>query len=301
MNKQYITSLLLPVALVLGSTQPASAAPLSRVAKGGICYGYANKAISQNRENIRLDCGYSGGFHSNLSRHYNWCMESDANTRTDLRRLTKSHTEGRASQLEKCKTLRTRRAIIDAVPPLVVPGATAAPLAVPVATAIATEKTRKCDEYAKAAVKQSEQGAKLKCGFFGSEWNSVHQVHYDWCLAGDNVNNIQQHTNIRNKKLKRCGKKAKKEDREKLLIGIGGVILGAIANNAFNSSNNSAPSNGSNSTPSYDSNSNPSYSNNGQAGDHTGWCSSRYRSYRVSDNTFQPYVGPRRQCNSPYN
>ena len=33
---------------------------------------------------------------------------------------------------------------------------------------------------------------------------------------------------------------------------------------------------------------------------HIDWCYARYRSYRASDNTFQPYNGPRRQCVSPY-
>lgn len=33
---------------------------------------------------------------------------------------------------------------------------------------------------------------------------------------------------------------------------------------------------------------------------HVEWCYDRYRSYRASDNTFQPNNGPRRQCNSPY-
>ncbi|SFZ82444.1 BA14K-like protein [Devosia enhydra] len=33
---------------------------------------------------------------------------------------------------------------------------------------------------------------------------------------------------------------------------------------------------------------------------HVAWCSDRYRSYRASDNTFQPYNGPRQQCISPY-
>nr|WP_245412371.1 BA14K family protein [Notoacmeibacter ruber] len=33
---------------------------------------------------------------------------------------------------------------------------------------------------------------------------------------------------------------------------------------------------------------------------HYRWCDNRYRSYRASDNTFQPYNGPRRQCYSPY-
>ena len=32
---------------------------------------------------------------------------------------------------------------------------------------------------------------------------------------------------------------------------------------------------------------------------HLDWCYSRYRSYRASDNSFQPNYGPRRQCISP--
>lgn len=35
-------------------------------------------------------------------------------------------------------------------------------------------------------------------------------------------------------------------------------------------------------------------------GSHVQWCYDHYRSYRASDNTFQPNNGPRRQCNSPY-
>ena len=33
---------------------------------------------------------------------------------------------------------------------------------------------------------------------------------------------------------------------------------------------------------------------------HFQWCYDKYRSYRSSDNTFQPYNGPRQQCYSPY-
>jgi len=29
------------------------------------------------------------------------------------------------------------------------------------------------------------------------------------------------------------------------------------------------------------------------------WCAARYRSYRASDNTFQPFDGPRRECVGP--
>jgi hypothetical protein len=38
----------------------------------------------------------------------------------------------------------------------------------------------------------------------------------------------------------------------------------------------------------------------GGGSSHVEWCYDRYRSYRASDNTFQPYNGPRRQCYSPY-
>ncbi|MBP2237114.1 hypothetical protein J2Z31_003628 [Sinorhizobium kostiense] len=34
---------------------------------------------------------------------------------------------------------------------------------------------------------------------------------------------------------------------------------------------------------------------------HLLWCRERYISYRAYDNTFQPFEGPRRPCNSPYN
>lgn len=54
----------------------------------------------------------------------------------------------------------------------------------------------------------------------------------------------------------------------------GAIISGAIANDAP-----------------------PAYSG-GDA--HVRYCYNRYRSYRASDNTFQPYNGPRQQCISPY-
>ena len=41
--------------------------------------------------------------------------------------------------------------------------------------------------------------------------------------------------------------------------------------------------------------------NNNRGGSaHVEWCYDRYRSYRASDNTFQPNYGGRRHCNSPY-
>jgi hypothetical protein len=36
-----------------------------------------------------------------------------------------------------------------------------------------------------------------------------------------------------------------------------------------------------------------------RASSHVQWCADRYKTYRASDNTYQPTSGPRRQCVSP--
>ena len=45
----------------------------------------------------------------------------------------------------------------------------------------------------------------------------------------------------------------------------------------------------------------PVYRSRGGSSAHIEWCLDHYRSYRMSDDTFQPYRGGRRYCNSPYN
>lgn len=39
---------------------------------------------------------------------------------------------------------------------------------------------------------------------------------------------------------------------------------------------------------------------NANNNNHTYWCSNQYRSYRASDNSYQPFTGGRQSCNSPY-
>jgi hypothetical protein len=38
----------------------------------------------------------------------------------------------------------------------------------------------------------------------------------------------------------------------------------------------------------------------GLSAEHVEWCQNRWRSYRLPDNSYQPYHGPRRVCVSPY-
>lgn len=40
-------------------------------------------------------------------------------------------------------------------------------------------------------------------------------------------------------------------------------------------------------------------SSSGSSSSHVAWCENHYRSYRVSDDTYQPYNGPRQRCVSP--
>ena len=225
--------------------------------KKQLCSDYANTAIKQNKRAIKNRCGFNGPrWSSNFNGHYKWCM------RGNNLKFTKQATADRKNDIKTCKQF-----IVGNVLPMPMPNMT---------------KLALCDGYAKTAVKQSKQAAKLKCGFWGTKWNSSHKVHYDWCLAGNNSIKSRQHTQDRNRDLKQCGKDAKKEDKEKLITAIGGFLIGAIIGNQLGG-DSSQPQN-----------------NQNTGGDHTNWCYNRYRSYRASDNTFQPYNGPRRQCISPY-
>lgn len=60
---------------------------------------------------------------------------------------------------------------------------------------------------------------------------------------------------------------------------IGGLAAGAIIGSMANSQ---------------------SSSNNLPRNYHVEWCLNKYRSYDVRSDTFQPYNGPRKRCNSPY-
>ncbi|WP_127753005.1 BA14K family protein [Devosia sp. 1566] len=61
---------------------------------------------------------------------------------------------------------------------------------------------------------------------------------------------------------------------------IAGAIIGGAISNQNNNNSNSGPVR--------------------ITREHLRWCESQYRSYRASDNTFQPFNGPRQQCVSPY-
>lgn len=69
-------------------------------------------------------------------------------------------------------------------------------------------------------------------------------------------------------------------ERDGYWYPLAAFAVGAIIGGAVNGNNNRAA---------------PAY-----GGSHTDWCANRWRSYRVSDNSYQPSNGPRRECVSPY-
>ncbi|MEH6727285.1 MAG: BA14K family protein [Hyphomicrobiales bacterium] len=44
----------------------------------------------------------------------------------------------------------------------------------------------------------------------------------------------------------------------------------------------------------------PRYNRSRQGSAHVDWCDNRYRSYDIYTDTFQPYKGGRKRCNSPF-
>lgn len=68
------------------------------------CIVYARKAVAQQRENLRLGCGYWGfAWHENEDRHYNWC--------NGLRNFGTAQQEDykRAAALAKCRKRKMGR------------------------------------------------------------------------------------------------------------------------------------------------------------------------------------------------
>jgi len=64
------------------------------------CNQYANAAVNQNKQAIGLGCGYrGGGWQSNHSRHFNWCMGAKK------KRVDYEHNV-RVKLLNKCKSKR---------------------------------------------------------------------------------------------------------------------------------------------------------------------------------------------------
>lgn len=106
------------------------------------CDTYAKRAVEQNEQNIRNQCGFKGQrWSSNYENHYNWC-------RNTSKGAADSEIQKRDNDLKNCTSLRTGP----------------------------------CQQYAEKAVKQNQLNLENDCGFCGERWQSSETNHYEWCL-----------------------------------------------------------------------------------------------------------------------
>ena len=111
------------------------------------CRIYAETAISQQKENLRRRCRFSGKqWSTDFRHHYQWCMKVP-------KAKVDAETRARAEALKhKC------------------------------APAHNADKKQRCRIYAETAVSQQEENARRKCRFKGNEWSLDFNHHYQWCL-----------------------------------------------------------------------------------------------------------------------
>lgn len=61
-----------------------------------------------------------------------------------------------------------------------------------------------CKNYALKSVQQNQEQAKLGCGFQPPAWSNDHQMHFDWCVKGNNAAGIQSEIGFRDAQLAAC-------------------------------------------------------------------------------------------------
>jgi hypothetical protein len=154
--------------LLLGCARQAP-----RQAPPNPCEPYAKTAVSQNEENIRLGCGYSGiKWHSDYERHLQWCQ-------------TVSQSEADAAVEERARALKQ------------------CPKPQPLTYRRPKGKDARCDHYARTAISQNKENIRRACGYTGELWHSDYQAHYDYCRKVGPVK-AQKRTAVRGKAIERC-------------------------------------------------------------------------------------------------
>ena len=109
------------------------------------CQQYARTAVSQNQENLRRRCGFTGTRWTNEYKgHYDWCFTAPQN-------LADAETKARADALRQCQSRPSHGP--------------------------------RCQQYARTAVSQNQENMRRGCGFTGARWTNEYQGHYNWCLA----------------------------------------------------------------------------------------------------------------------
>jgi hypothetical protein len=66
-----------------------------------------------------------------------------------------------------------------------------------------------CRDYALRSVEQNIMQMALNCGFQPPVWSSDHQMHFDWCVQGNNLATTAGWIKTRDAQLNACAQKKK--------------------------------------------------------------------------------------------
>jgi len=150
------------VAVAMSMMAVAGAA---RAESQGICLRYAESAIAQQRDNLRLGCGRSGqAWHENYQSHLVWCRSQPPG-------IPQTQTAMRAGELSECQADRR-----GGGPRYGDRG----------------DRPRNddrgrdgdfCDAYARAAIADQAINVRRGCGFSGGRWHSSYPDHAAFCRS----------------------------------------------------------------------------------------------------------------------
>jgi hypothetical protein len=134
-------------------------------ASGRRCHLYANSALAEQQRNLQHNCGLKGErWNADFDAHLLFCMRTPELGTSHESRL-------RSLQLQSCQREQ--------------PGL-------------------RCDEYAKEAVQQVNEGAARHCNFDGPRWLGSHEAHLLWCSTASQQA-VTRETSERRQALASCG------------------------------------------------------------------------------------------------
>ena len=133
------------------------------------CRDYATRAVSQNDENLRRQCGLTGErWQSNRRAHFDWCMDASQSQ-------SKSELDIREKLLTQCKN----------------------------SAGSGDDDDTACRDYAEKATTAAKEAERLGCGLYGDRWTRIYTRHYNWCRLA-NRNERTEESAKRFKELKVC-------------------------------------------------------------------------------------------------
>jgi hypothetical protein len=130
------------------------------------CWDYSSRAVSQNRAQKSLSCGFAGArWQTNWQAHFDWCGTVDIN-------IAANEDRAREGGLGACLD---RPSFIE-----------------------------DCAYYGARAVRQFQASQALGCGFGGARWQGNYASHQGWCAGGATYQDINSEDAARRNGLKLC-------------------------------------------------------------------------------------------------